>query len=101
MAAPRPTASAMLPVPASKRPGASWVGRAVGVRVLVRIEGRDAVDHALRLLRCRESGCRPQLRRLNAWVTLLPAGTLSVSQTLPPMVEPLPTVMRPSTVAPA
>lgn len=35
-----------------------------------------------------------------AWVTLLP-GTLRVSQTLPPMVEPLPMVTRPRMVAPA
>lgn len=36
-----------------------------------------------------------------AWVTLLPGGTLRVSQTLPPMVEPLPMVTRPRMVAPA
>ena len=36
-----------------------------------------------------------------AWVMLLPGGTLCVSQTLPPIDEPLPMVMRPRTVAPA
>lgn len=36
-----------------------------------------------------------------AWVMLLSAGTLRVSQTLPPMVEPLPMVIRPRIVAPA
>ena len=36
-----------------------------------------------------------------AWVTLLPGATLRVSQTLPPMVDPLPMVMRPRIVAPA
>ncbi len=36
-----------------------------------------------------------------AWVMLLSAGTLRVSHTLPPMVEPLPMVMRPRIVAPA
>ncbi len=36
-----------------------------------------------------------------AWVMLLSAGTLRVSHTLPPMVEPLPMVMRPRMVAPA
>ncbi len=36
-----------------------------------------------------------------AWVMLLSAGTLRVSQTLPPMVEPLPMVIRPKIVAPA
>ena len=38
--------------------------------------------------------------RAFAWDSWLPAGTLLVSQTLPPIVEPRPTVMRPSTVAP-
>ena len=33
--------------------------------------------------------------------TMLPGGTLRVSQTLPPMTEPRPMVTRPSTVAPA
>src|SRR5690606_16172333 len=36
-----------------------------------------------------------------AWVMLLPGGMLRVSQTLPPMVEPWPMVMRPRMVAPA
>ncbi|MNH36882.1 hypothetical protein D3C79_977220 [compost metagenome] len=36
-----------------------------------------------------------------AWVRLLPGATLRVSQTLPPMVEPLPMVIRPRMVAPA
>ena len=39
--------------------------------------------------------------RLLACVTLLPGGTLRVSHTLPPMVDPRPMVTRPSTVAPA
>jgi hypothetical protein len=36
-----------------------------------------------------------------AWVTKLPGGTERVNQTLPPMLEPLPIVMRPRIVAPA
>ena len=36
-----------------------------------------------------------------AWVMMLPGGTSRVSQTLPPIDEPLPIVTRPSTVAPA
>ncbi len=32
---------------------------------------------------------------------LLPGGTLRVTQTLPPMIEPRPIVMRPRIVAPA
>ena len=36
-----------------------------------------------------------------AWVTALPGGTLRVSQTLPPMIEPAPMVMRPRMLAPA
>ena len=39
--------------------------------------------------------------RTRAWVMRLPAGTPRVSHTLPPMLEPRPIVMRPSTVAPA
>jgi len=35
------------------------------------------------------------------WVIALPGATLRVSQTLPPMVEPLPMVIRPRIVAPA
>ncbi|GEM_PF-6216432 len=46
----------------------------------------------------RENAQQP---RICAWVTLLPGATLCVSQTLPPMVEPAPTVMRPRMVAPA
>ena len=38
--------------------------------------------------------------RTCACVMLLPGGTLRVSQTLPPMVEPRPMVMRPRIVAP-
>ena len=34
------------------------------------------------------------------WEILLPAGTVLVSQTLPPMIEPLPMVTRPRIVAP-
>ena len=36
-----------------------------------------------------------------AWVRFAPAGTLRVSHTLPPMVEPFPMVIRPRIVAPA
>ncbi len=36
-----------------------------------------------------------------ACVIFAPAGTLRVSHTLPPMVEPLPMVIRPRIVAPA
>ena len=39
--------------------------------------------------------------RVAAWVMVLPGGTLRVSQTLPAIVEPRPTVIRPSTDAPA
>ncbi len=39
--------------------------------------------------------------RACACVTLLPGGTLRVSQTLPPMVDPRPIVTRPRIVAPA
>ncbi len=39
--------------------------------------------------------------RACTWVTLDPGGTLRVSQTLPPIVEPRPMVMRPRMVAPA
>ena len=39
--------------------------------------------------------------RALAWVMLLPAGTLWVSQTLPPIEAPLPMVTRPRMVAPA
>lgn len=39
--------------------------------------------------------------RSGAWLMKLPAGTLRVSQTLPPMLEPRPMVMRPRMVAPA
>ena len=41
------------------------------------------------------------LLRTVAWVTKLSGGTSSVSQTLPPMVEPRPMTMRPKMVAPA
>ncbi|MNT00882.1 hypothetical protein D3C72_1353280 [compost metagenome] len=57
--------------------------------------------------RAREDGVQPpspqsgmSLTRL-ACVTLLPGATLRVSQTLPPMVDPLPIVTRPRIVAPA
>jgi hypothetical protein len=39
--------------------------------------------------------------RTCAWLMTLPGGTLRVSQTLPPMLEPRPMVMRPNIVAPA
>ena len=45
--------------------------------------------------------CVPSSCSRLAWVRLLPAGTLRVSHTLPPMVEPWPMVMRPKIVAPA
>lgn len=41
------------------------------------------------------------LRLARAWVTVLPGATDWVSQTLPEITEPRPTVMRPRTVAPA
>ena len=44
---------------------------------------------------------RTSTLRICAWVTLLPGSTLCVSQTLPPIVDPAPTVMRPKMVAPA
>jgi hypothetical protein len=43
---------------------------------------------------------KTSLRACN-WVTLLPGGTLRVSQTLPPIVDPRPIVIRPRMVAPA
>ena len=48
---------------------------------------------------CAPSADRPV--RVCAWVMLLPGGTLCVSQTLPPIDELRPTVMRPRMVAPA
>ena len=42
-----------------------------------------------------------QSLRICACDTLEPGGTLWVSHTLPPMVDPAPMVIRPSTVAPA
>ena len=41
------------------------------------------------------------LLRTDACVTKLLGGTSSVNQTLPPMVEPIPTTMRPRMGAPA
>lgn len=72
-----------------------------------------------RPLRCDQIGTRPLRRHLSdggrlpvlqspsssfrelAWVMLLSGGTLWVSQTLPPMLEPRPIVTRPRIVAPA
>ena len=45
--------------------------------------------------------CAPSSCCKFACVMFAPAGTLRVSHTLPPMVEPLPMVMRPRIVAPA
>ncbi len=45
--------------------------------------------------------CAPSSCCRFAWVIFAPAGTLRVSHTLPPMVDPLPMVMRPRIVAPA
>ncbi|MNG98060.1 hypothetical protein D3C76_655520 [compost metagenome] len=55
------------------------------------VQAKEMLDQLLSW----QSSCRL------AWVMLLSAGTLRVSHTLPPMVEPLPMVIRPSTVAPA
>jgi MFS family permease len=45
--------------------------------------------------------CPPSFAWVLACVMRLPGGTLSVSQTLPPIDEPRPIVMRPRIVAPA
>src|SRR5690606_23126335 len=69
------------------------------------IYGRDEARHPTLRTPFRTPGSRSrrpaQALRICAWVTLLPGATLWVNQTLPPMVEPAPTVMRPRTVAPA
>ena len=62
---------------------------------LARDEG-SPVSRDFRIYFCVPSSCCRF-----ACVRLAPAGTLRVSQTLPPMVEPLPMVIRPRIVAPA
>ena len=81
-----------------------WISMRIGALIGVPCSGLFAGEPAKRPEQSAEmpdqflswqSSCRL------AWVMLLSAGTLRVSHTLPPMVEPLPMVMRPSTVAPA